>query len=249
MKLLQNSRILSGLCALAGSAALLLRVGLLRYAVDEKQLINHAHVGNVLPLLLSAMVLVLAVLAAVKQPKARRCTAEISPAACGGCCVGALGFAITAVQLLSSKGTPLSTITGVFGIAAACILAFAAYCRFKGQRLHFLLSTVIVLFLMLIPVQLYQVWSAQSQFNRYFFQLLGSVCLLLWAYHRAALDADAGSWRVFTLVRYGAVFFCLAAVPGSAYPFFYLTAGVWALLDSDPVRPCLPKESDTHETA
>lgn len=249
MKYLQKPRMLSGLCAVAGSIGLLLRVGLLRYAVDEKQLVNHSHIGNILPLVLTGVLLALAILAAVKQPKARRCTADISPAACGGCCVGALGFAVTAVQLLSSGGPVLATVSGIVGILAALTLAFAAYSRLKGQKLHFLLSTVVVIFLMLLPVQLYQSWSAESQFNRYFFQLMASVCLLLWFYHRAALDADAGSWRVFTLVRYGAVFFCLAAVPGSAYPFFYLTAGVWALLDSDPVRPCLPKESDTHETA
>ena len=249
MKLLQKSRILSGLCTLAGSAALLLRVGLLRYAVDEKQLIDHTHVGNVLPLLFTCLVLVLAVMAAVKQPKASRCTAELSPAACGGCCAGALGFAVTALQLLIDGGPVLVVLCGIFCALTALILAFAAYCRLQGQKLHFLLSALVIVALMLLPVQLYQVWSAESQFNRYFFQLLASVCLLLWFYHRAALDADAGSWWVFTFMRYAALFFCLTAVPGSAYPFFYLTAGVWVLLDSDPVRPGLPKESDEHETA
>lgn len=249
MKFFQKLRLLSGLCTIAGSCGLLLRVALLRYAVDEDQLVNHLHVGNILPLLLTGAVLVLAILAAVKQPKASRCTAEASPGACGGCVLGAVGFLVTGLQLLVRDGAALMKITGVLGILAALTLVFAGYCRLKGQKLHFLLSGIVIVFLMLLPVQLYQTWSAESQFNRYFFQLMGSVSLLLWAYHRAALDADTGSWRVFTVMRYATVFFCLTAVPGSAYPFFYFTAGVWALMDSDPVRPCLPKDSDAHEAA
>ena len=50
--------------------------------------------------------------------------------------------------------------------------------------------TLIIIYYMTHLIQQYLMWSAQSQLQVYFFPLMASVFLMLFAYHRAGLDVQ-----------------------------------------------------------
>lgn len=246
MKHLTKPRILSGACALGGVAVLCLRLWFLETGVDGRGLLVTGHPGNTLSFVLAALVLLPAIFLTLREPDAKQCRCAASPLAALGTLLGCVGFGAAAWWLLANPINLLTTVTGIIGIPSVlCVLA-AAYCRFKGLKPVAPIFWVIIVFLMLLPVQLYHPWSGQTQVTHYFFPLLGSLCVLLWAYHRAALEAGTGSYKSYLLLRHCGSFFCIAAIPGSTLPVFYLTMAAWLLLDGISV---IPKKDEAHEAA
>lgn len=245
MKSLTRPNTLSLLCALGGAVAFCLRLWFLKTGVDGKGLLTAGHIGNTLSFLVTALTLLPAALLTLKTPDAKHIRSKASRPAAVGAVLGGVGMAFAAWQLLASAPTLLPAATGVLGMAGALCAVYAAFCRLGGKKISPWVSCVIIVFLMLLPVQLYRQWSGETQLPRYFFQLLGCICLLLWAFQRTALEAGTGSWRLYLLLRHWGIFFCIAAVAGGQ-PVFYLTAAAWMLTDGLSV---LPETSERHEAA
>ena len=245
MKKLQRPAVLYGICAAMGIVTLFLRVWLLRYGADERGLLRTEHPANLLSFIMTALTLLPCAYAALTHPDSAGCTHRKGPFPAAGWGIGCIGFAASVWYLFSTAQTGLTTVSGIVGIVAFVCMIAGAFSSYSGKKIHYLLSSCILVFLMLLPIQFYQVWSAQPQLPRYFFQLLGSVCVLVWAYQRSALLAGIGCYRAFLLTGAAGVFFCIAAIPGSVQPLFYLTAAVWMLLDSAAVCPA----KDDHAAA
>lgn len=229
MKKTISARLLTCLCAIGGGAAGLLRLWLLQSGVDSRGLLITTHPGNVLSFLLTAVVALPCVFLSLKETAYPLCSSPLSRV---GAVIGGIGCAVAGISLLGDGFLP--TLTGILGIGSALILVFT--------KPNALLRCVSVAFLLLLPLQLYRQWSSEPQLLLYFFCLLGSLCLLLWAYHRTALTAGTGNAKTCLLMGRLGIFFCTAAVPGSSQSIFFVCAAVWMLLDG------IVKD-DVHEAA
>ncbi len=228
MKHLSKLPVLTASCAGLGLVSLCVRQWLLSSGTDKKGLLTAGHPGTILSLLLLvACVCVLCL--ALRQRQVYRF--RNSPLSIASMVIFAIGYFCAAWKLLASRGQALSVIAGILGILSAVCALFLAFALYRKLRLHPLVYCPFVLFFMFFLVCRYQQWSGEPELQRYLFQMLSVVSLMLSAYHRAALEADKKGARIYLLASRAAVFFCIAAIPGSAYGILYGCAAVAIILD------------------
>lgn len=228
MKSLSKLPVLTALCASLGLVCLCTRQWLLSTGADDKGLLTAWHPGMVLSLLLLAAAVCMLCLA-LRERQVYRFNS--SPLSIAGMLLFALGYGYAAWKLLSGSSQVLSVIAGVLGIISVLFSLIVAFALFRKIRLHPLVYCPFVLFYMFLLVCRYQQWSGEPELQRYLFQMLSVITLMLSAYHRAALAADKKGARSYLLVSRAAVFFCIAAIPGSAYGVLYGCAAVAIILD------------------
>lgn len=246
MKKLSNPAALGILCAAGGLLCLAARLWLVTAGVDQKGLLIPGHPGDILSWIVTAAVAAVIVLSLWGQKP--KCRFIPSMRSCAGTLAMAVGFAMAAGALLMG-GTVLSLAAGIFGAVSALCGVYTAFCQYKGRRPSLLVRCPAIVFLMLLLVCRYQLWSAESQLQRYGFQLFALVCLTLTAYQRAALQSDTGSAVLYLAASRGAVFFCLAAAAGSDYGMFYLLMAIATLLDGCRCLRRRPQGDQGHESA
>lgn len=228
MKNLSKLPVLTGLCAGLGLVCLCVRQWLLRSGTDNKGLLVAWHPGMLLSLLLLAAAVCVLCLALRQQQVYRF---HNSPLSVVSTLFFAIGFGYAAWKLLSSRAQTLSVIAGILGILCVFCALIIAFCLIRKIRPHPLMHCPSVLFFMLFLVCRYQQWSGEPELQRYLFQMLSVITLMLSAYHRAALAADKKGARNYLLASRAAVFFCIAAIPGSTYGVLYGCAAVAIIVD------------------
>ena len=228
MKYLSKLPVVTGLCAVLGLVCLCIRQWLLSSGTDDKGLLTAGHPGMLLSVLLLAAAVCVLCFALRQQQVYRFRNSTLSIVSM---LFFAIGYGCAAWQLLFSHSYPLYVITGILGILCVLCALAIAFCLIRKIRLHPLVFCPPVLFFMLFLVCRYQQWSGEPELQRYLFQMLSVVTLMLSAYHRAALAADKKGVRSYLLVSRAAVFFCIAAIPGSAYGTLYGCAAVAIILD------------------
>lgn len=213
----------------AGIVALLLRFVLLETGVDEKGLLVTGHWADRAVWLLTAVMIGCIFLFARKYtgPDACHTASPASVPRCIGSLVAACGFLLSGSAV--SVTIPLAAAEPVLRILAAAVLAAVAYCQFRGKKSPFLFHATVCLYLALRMVCRYQAWSADPQLQHYAFYLGAHVALLLGSYQLTAFDAGLGNHRSLWRWSLGAVYLCLAALPGCEEPFFLLCCAVWML--------------------
>lgn len=235
MKIHPKAAAISVSCAISGLLTCLLRLWFLTGGTDDRGMLIASHPGNILVWVLTAAT-ALAIFWFGRKPASSKVRTVQAPIP-GILSTLAASIGITsAVGLLFRGNAPLHTLAGIVGVLAAMGFILAAVLRWRKLRPHFLIYCAVVVFLMLFPIYQYQQWSAVPQLDRYIFQLVASVCLMLSAYYRTALE-QGGSFRLFLLFSRSAVFFCLAAIPGSRMSIFYLAMAIWMLIDSCTLFP------------
>ena len=215
--------------AVSALTGLCLQLWLLRSGIDEKGLLIPGHPAAVASIVLMALVFAGAWLCL------RPLTGEgfyedlqpASPLAAIGCLAAAAAAAMEGVHLLQNRTDILDTIIGILGIVSLLCMVIAAFLRLKGKRPPVVLQGCLCLFLLFYLVNSYRTWNTQTQILQFLFPLLALVFLGLTAYHRAALDGDAGCRRHFAFFQTGAVFLCGCAAPLENSVFFLLMA-LWA---------------------
>lgn len=214
---------------LCGGIGALLRLWLYGTGLDEEGLLLAGHPAGILVLILSAIAIGLLLWFLRHFSAQGKFPRQFPPSVWGsvGAFVGAAGILITAMLGLVRRESSLSLIVGLLGIAAAAAMAFTALCRLKGLRPNFLFHTVICLFFVLRLISRYQSWSADPQIHDYCFQLLSSVCAMLFAYHRAALDLKSGNRRALVIIGLLGAYFCCLSVVASDSALFYAALGAW----------------------
>lgn len=214
---------------LCGGLGALLRLWLYGTGLDDEGMLVAAHPAGILVLILTALTIA-ALLWFLRRFSAQGKFSRQFPASLWG----SLGtFAAAACILLAAlldlvrRESALSLLAGFIGIAAAGAMVMTALCRYKGMRPNFLFHTLICLFFVARLISRYQSWSADPQLHDYGFQLLATVCAMLFSYHRAALDLKNGDRRSLVIIGLlGTYFCCLSVVASDAY-FFYAAIGAW----------------------
>lgn len=234
MKIFQKTANLPYICVGLGLIGMGLRFWLLRTGFDEKGLLISGHPAHLL-IALTVAAAGLAVLAALWGKQNAKRSTGMFPASIPGAAasaVGCVGIVWNVLSIYTQQQTLLVRLTWILGAAAALAAVFLAWCRFKGLRPHFLIRTVVTLYLMFHLVYHYQRWFSETQPGLYAAQLLASVLLILAFYHRTALEANLSGRKAYILTSQLAAFFCLLAVPGAENPLFYGAMAVWLLGDT-----------------
>ena len=214
---------------LCGGTGALLRLWLYSTGLDEEGLLKAAHPAGILVLILT--VLTIAALIwflrhfSVEDKYPRQFPASLLGSL--GTFAGAAGILLAAMVELVRRESPLSVLAGLLGIIAAAAMVMTALCRYKGMRPNYLLHTAVCLFFVVRLISRYQNWSADPQLHDYCFQLLATVCAMLFCYHRAALDLKSGNRRPLVIVGLLGTYFCCLSVVASDAPLFYAAIGAW----------------------
>lgn len=228
MKYLSKLPVLTALCAALGLVCLCTRQWLLRAGTDEKGLLTATHPGMLICVLLLAAALCVLCLALRQQQTYRFRNSALSIVSM---VFFAIGYGTAAWKLLANRAQTLSMVTGIWGAVCVLCALCIAFALSRKVRLHPFVYCPFVIFFMLFLVCRYQQWSSEPELQRYLFQLLSVCSLMVSAYHRAALEADKKGARVYLLLSRAAVFFCIAAIPGSVYGPLYGCCAVAIILD------------------
>lgn len=234
MNWIQKPANLPWICGGLGLVGLVLRVWQLRTGFDEKGLLQSGHPAQWLVVLVICAAVAAVAVALWNKRDTTKCSGMFpaSLTACASTAVGCLGIIWSAFHIYSQQQTLLIKATWVMGAAAAMTAALLSWCSAKGKRPHFLLRTVVTLYLMFHMVYHYQRWFSETQPALYGAQLLSNVLLILAFYHRTALEANLGGRKPYILTSQLAGFFCLLAIPGAEHWMFYGAMAVWVLGDA-----------------
>ena len=229
MKLFSKQGLFPLFPILTGMAGLALRFRLLS-AVDDRGLLPQNHIAGILTYLLLLVTLVVCFLGArsATPSTAYRKLFPPSRIAATGTVIGAVGIGVSAFT--TGAAGFLQILLPILGVLSGGAMLYAAYCRLIGLRPSCLLHGGIVVFLVLRVLAYCRLWGAEPQLQMYFFQLIGSLFLLLACYHRAEADALMGDYRKYLFFGQAALFCCCVCLSGADW-LFYLSAGVWIASD------------------
>lgn len=226
----------AALAAGAGLLGLLLRLWLYGTGLEENNLLRASH-----PALFLLTALTLAFfLAAVLLTKQKRQTvpyAERFPksALAGiGCFIGALGLLSASLVDLVRRETGLNAAAGLLGVLGAAALVWLGLLRFQGKRPKAAPHAVVCLYFVARLISRYQGWSADPQLQDYCYQLLSIVFLMLYSYHRSALDLSDGSGWAVNALGMMSVYCCFLSLARSDSMWLYLCCLAWVLLSQLP---------------
>ena len=218
---------------LAGGLGLALRV-LLLSTMDNQGLLPENHFAGIVCFLLLAAVMGICFWQVRMQLPSNAYRKLFPPSliAAIGTAVGAVGMGIS-VYAVNAAGI-LRLLIVIAAVLGAGAMLYAAYCRFVGLRPSCLLHILLAAYLVLRVLACCRNWGTQTQLQLYFFQLLGSLFLLIACYYRAEADALIGDYRKYIFFSQAALFCCCLCLNGTDW-LFYLSAAVWLTADN-----CIP---------
>lgn len=243
MKKLFHPNYLPLFALVMGALCALVRLWLFT-STDSKGLLAADHPGHWLTWLITAAVAVCLFLGTRNLKEAPKFSFNFpanTVSAVGRWAAAAMTALFCLMQLLDGPDS-LEAICAVAGIAAAACLGYLGWNRMQGKHPSLLFHAVICIYLMLRLVCQYRLWSSDPQIQNYCFSLLATVCLMLSNYYAGAFDADMGQRTHHTLTHLGAVYFCIAALPYSGDPLFYIAMTVWMITDLCDLTP-MPREA------
>lgn len=178
--------------------------------------------------LLTGLCLVLFALAA------RRGWAGENKLAAPGQMLGGLGIFLTALTHSGQMAGPVGTLWKILGLVAGICLIVQGVCTLKKRKVPFLLPLVVCVFFLLHLIDNYRGWSSQPQLQKYLFDLLASLSLTFFSYCDAARKVSLGKPKTRIFSGLCAVYFCLAAIPGTPeFTVLYALCALWALTDGE----------------
>lgn len=178
--------------------------------------------------LLTGLCLVLFALAA------RRGWAGENKLAAPGQMLGGLGIFLTALTHSGQMAGPVGTLWKILGLVAGICLIVQGVCVARKRPASFLLPLAVCVFFLLHLIDNYRGWSSQPQLQKYLFDLLASLSLTFFSYCDAARKVSLGKPKTWIFSGFCAVYFCLAAIPGSPkFTVLYALCALWALTDGE----------------
>ena len=237
------------LFAALGIAAAAARLGLMHFGTDGKGLLIPGHPLQLLVWAITLAAAVLAVAAVFPLKGSQRYCDNFSastPAAIG--CFALAGGITVSVLLSGNTGLRLDLIRAVCGLAAIPALVWAGLNRWQGKRPFFLLHGLVCLYLTLYTVCHYQAWSSRPQIQDWFFSMMASVLLALFAYYQTAFGVSLGKRRMQLGTGLLAACFCIAAAAGGEDATLYLSGAVWTLTNLCSLTPVRRRKNPITET-
>ena len=224
----KNTKGLLAALACAGAAGgFFLRFFLLKNGFDEKGLLVKFHPLAICFWILAAVVAGAAALCAGHGFKESPSEQGRISAAVGSAAMS-LGIALSLPQLMNNGG--ILHFAAMLGILAALSLMAAAAVQLLRKKTTFLFHVAAAIFFAVFVIGNYQFWRSETQLELSVLPMAAAILLMLWAYHRAALDAGESSGKPQMLLAVFTAFCSLSAVPGSGIPLFYLGGAVWAIM-------------------
>ena len=242
MKKIFNPAILPIATLAAGILAMLMRFWLFGLGTDDRGLLPASTFPDVASWIISGIVMVMLIFGTLglREASKYRFNFPASIPSAIGTALGALGIFLTCFIELLSGAAKLGVFSTILGLFATAALAFLAYCRKVGRKPMFLFHAFTCIYLMFHLISHYRIWSAYPQLQTYAFELLAIVFLMLACYQRAAFDAGRGNRKAYAFCTLAALFFCLAAIPGSATAIFYIGCAAWMFTTLCNLKPLKP---------
>ena len=148
--------------------------------------------------------------------------------------LGGLGIFLTALGNSGQMAGPVGTLWKILGLVAGICLIVQGVCTLKKRKVPFLLPLAVCVFFLLHLIDNYRGWSSQPQLQKYLFDLLGILSLTFFSYCDAARKVSLGKPKTRIFSGLCAVYFCLAAIPGSPkFTVLYALCALWALTDGE----------------
>lgn len=245
---MKNKKLLPLIALGAGGLGLALRYWFLHGGRDEDGLLATLHPARIL-LGVAVLAVVICLVLLTRKTRGSGSYYDNFPKSIpGGVCAILAAVCLFFLCLTELIGKPdgLTRLSDFLGLAAVFALGFTGFCRIQKRRPNFLFHTVICLFFALRLICQYRSWSSNPQLAEYDCELLATVCLMLYAYHRAAFDLNLGVRRSLELWGTLGVFFCILCLAGTGFRALYLTMGAWLLTGlctpEDPSEDAVPKE-------
>ncbi len=213
-----------------GLLGLLLRFWLYSTGIDKKGLLIASHPANILLWVITPLAMGLLIFAVTRCPKVLRKKFPASGVAAMGCFIAAAGILVANILELAESGDTVTQISSTVGVLAAVGLFYMGIRRKSGHRSSMAALTAVILYYMTHLVVQYRHWSAEPQLQHYLFPLLASVFLMLFAYHRSALDVTGKSFRLYIFFNQAALFFCCLSLNTDTW-LFYAAMAVWTATD------------------
>lgn len=225
---MKNRKWIPLLALLSGMVCAGLRWLLFRNHTDALGLLETGTLVETGVFLLTGLCLVLFALAA------RRGWAGENKLAAPGQMLGGLGIFLTALTHSGQMAGPVGTLWKILGLIAGVCLIVQGVCTLKKRKVPFLLPLAVCVFFLLHLIDNYRGWSSQPQLQKYLFDLLASLSLTFFSYCDAARRVSLGKPKTRIFSGLCAVYFCLAAIPGSPeFTVLYALCALWALTDGE----------------
>lgn len=203
--------------------------------INAKGLLPENHIAGYLSFALLALTMAICWLGARKEDALCSDTPIFSAgAATAGIALGAVCMAFSAFTAYGNG--ILQIVTFVTGILAAAALGYIALCRAKKIHADALLYCIITVYLILRTMTHCSVWSAEPQFQQYFFPLLACVFLMIASYYRAALALGLKHSKKYAFFSQIALLCCFMCCRGSNW-IFYLSGALWMIFDFPASAP------------
>lgn len=225
MKNQKNNLTALALTVICGICAGALRLRLLTTGLDEKGLLipgnplNYALWAVVIGFLAATFFLARKAGGGSFERQFPACKIRACLSVAGGGLLMAYSAGIMADQRLA----------GILGLLAGGCMAAAGLCRWSGKRPSPLFHCGVCVYFVIRLILSFQTWGADPQMQDYALQLLACVSLMLFAYHRAACDADVINPGRTAFFGLAAACFCIASLSDETAPLFYAACGLWAV--------------------
>ena len=148
--------------------------------------------------------------------------------------LGGLGIFLTALTHSGQMAGPVGSLWKIMGLVAGICLIVQGVCVARKRPASFLLPLAVCVFFLLHLIDNYRGWSSQPQLQKYLFDLLASLSLTFFSYCDAARKVSLGKPKTRIFSGLCAVYFCLAAIPGTPeFTVLYALCALWALTDGE----------------
>lgn len=225
---MKNRKWIPLLPLLSGLVCAGLRWLLFRNNTDARGLLETGTLAETGIFLLTGLCLVLFALAA------RRGWAEENKLAAPGQVLGGLGIFLTALTHSGQMAGAVGTLWKILGLVSGICLIVQGMCVARKRPASFLLPLAVCVFFLLHLIDNYRGWSSQPQLQKYLFDLLASLSLTFFSYCDAARKVSLGKPKTRIFSGLCAVYFCLAAIPGTPeFTVLYALCALWALTDGE----------------
>lgn len=223
------------LTLMAGTVGALLRFCLLLEGTDDRGLYPAGHFSWTALVIFSLAVLVVLFLTTRHAGRSRRYLDNF-PASIGGAIgfiVGAAGLVLMGLEGLSNPDI-LARVESIVAIPAATGLLFAAWSRFRGEKVHYLLYALPCLYFALHLFSMGRSYGNEPEESRFLFAFFASAASIVSFYQLWGYAVDLGN-RAFSLFfSLLTVYLCMVAAPGSQHATLYITTAVCLFLNLCP---------------
>ena len=224
-----------------GLVGLLLRFWLYESGVKKTGLLDSGHPASTLSFVLLFLTLGYLIVISFQYPKNGSGSVPRSDIAALGCWIASFGLLLTNAFDLARSNDIITTVSSILGMLTGFGMIYMGIQRKNGQQCSMILFTLVIFYFMTHLVGQYRFWSAEPQLQHYLFPLLSSVFLMLFAYHRAALDVTGQSFRRYIIFNQAALFFCCMSLNTDNW-LFHISMAVWVATDLHIPQKKKPKQ-------